>query len=193
MLVRGVQGDFTRDLGAIGPGAPRLFVLLAGTIGNLPHDELDRFLANVRRAMVADDRFLVGLDLIKDPARLEAAYNDAAGVTAEFNRNILSVLNARFATDFDPSAFEHRAFWDAENRWIEMRLRATRPMTVKMKGGVRPLDLVEGAEIRTELSCKFDRHSLGRVLSAGGFRLDGWWTDPRCDFALALLRPEFDA
>jgi L-histidine N-alpha-methyltransferase len=192
MLVRGVQGDFTRDLGAIGPGAPRLFILLAGTIGNLSPSELGPFLATVRSAMVADDRFLVGLDLVKDPARLEAAYNDAAGVTAEFNRNILSVLNSRFATDFDPSAFEHRAFWDPEHRWIEMRLRAIRPVTVTMKGEDRVLRLEAGSEIRTELSCKFSRESLGRTLDAGGFRLDGWWTDPAQDFALALLRPEVD-
>lgn len=190
MLVRGVQGDFTRDLGAIGVGPPRLLILLAGTIGNLHPDELPGFLTMVRHAMAADDRFLVGLDLIKDAARLEAAYNDSKGVTAAFNRNVLTVLNARFGTDFDPQAFEHVAFWDREHEWIEMRLRATRPMTVTMPGDPRPLELEAGAEIRTEISCKFSRSSIDRRLEGSGLIRDGWWTDPDELFALALLRPE---
>jgi L-histidine N-alpha-methyltransferase len=190
LLVRGVQGDFTRDLGVIGIGPPRLVILLAGTIGNLHPDELSGFLATVRRAMVADDRFLVGLDLIKDVGRLEAAYNDAEGVTAAFNRNVLAVLNARFGTDFEPSAFEHVAFWDREHEWIEMRLRATRPMTVTMPGDPRPLELVAGAEIRTEISCKFSRSSIDRRLEGTGLVRDEWWTDSESLFALALLRPE---
>jgi len=190
LLVRGVQGDFTRDLGAIGIGPPRLVILLAGTIGNLHRERLPSFLTMVRRAMVADDRFLVGLDLVKDVARLEAAYNDAAGVTAEFNRNVLAVLNARFGTDFEPRAFEHVAFWNAECEWIEMRLRATRRMTVTMPGDPRPLELAIGSEIRTEISCKFSRAGFERHLDGTGLALDGWWTDAGPLFALALLRPE---
>jgi len=190
MLVRGVQGDFTRDLGAIGVGPPRLVILLAGTIGNLHPDEMSGFLAMVRRAMAADDRFLVGLDLVKDVARLEAAYNDAQGVTAAFNRNVLAVLNARFGTDFEPEAFEHVAFWDGKNEWIEMRLRAMRSMTVTMPDDPRVLKLDAGAEIRTEISCKFSRSSIDRRLDGTGLICDGWWNDPDTLFALALLRPE---
>jgi L-histidine N-alpha-methyltransferase len=190
MLVRGVQGDFTRDLAAIGVGPPRLFILLAGTVGNIHPDALAGFLAMVRSAMVADDRFLVGLDLVKDRTRLEAAYNDAMGVTAEFNRNALRVLNERFGTDFEPDAFEHVAFWDDEHSWIEMRLRATRPMTIGIPGDERRLVLDRGAEIRTEISCKFTRESLLERLAGSGLILDRWWTDSNDLFALALLRPE---
>ena len=190
MLVRGVQGDFTRDLGAVGVGPPRLFILLAGTIGNLHRDELPGFLRVVRGAMVADDRFLVGLDLVKDPSRLEAAYNDSAGITAEFNRNVLRVLNERFGTDFEPDAFDHVALWDPDHEWIEMRLRANRSMTVSMAGDDRRLSLGAGDEIRTEISCKFTRDSVVDRLRGTGLELDGWWTDSDRLFALALLRPE---
>lgn len=190
MMVRGVQGDFTRDLAAIGVGPPRLFILLAGTIGNLQPNALRRFLRMVRGAMMADDRFLVGLDLVKGRARLEAAYNDSAGVTAEFNRNALRVLNERFGTDFDPDAFEHVAAWDPDREWIEMRLRATRDMTVSMCGDERRLLLSAGDEIRTEVSCKFTHDSVVERLRGTGLALDGWWTDPHRLFALALFRPE---
>lgn len=190
LMVRGVQGDFTRDLGAVGVGPPRLFILLAGTIGNFHPDQFGAFLQVLRRAMVADDRFLVGLDLVKAPDRLEAAYNDSLGVTAAFNRNVLAVLNRRFGTDFEIGAFEHVAFWDPDSEWIEMRLRCSRPMRVTMAGDDRVLDLPEGAEIRTELSCKFTRESLGTRIAGTGLALDAWWTDADELFALALLRPE---
>jgi L-histidine N-alpha-methyltransferase len=188
--VRGVQADFTRDLEVLGVGPARLYILLAGTIGNLAPEELSSFLTVVRRAMVADDRFLVGLDLVKDRSRLETAYNDAEGVTAEFNRNVLAVLNTRFGTDFPLSAFEHRAFFDPDREWIEMRLRATRDMIVTMPGDERRLELAAGAEIRTEISCKFTRASFGRRLVGTGLVLDRWWTDPERLFALALLKGE---
>ncbi len=190
MTVRGVQSDFTRDLAALDVGPPRLVILLAGTIGNLAPEDLSSFLAVVRRAMVADDRFLVGLDLVKDQDRMEAAYNDVEGVTAAFNRNVLAVLNTRFGTDFAPDAFEHRAFWHPDRQWIEMRLRARRSMVVTMPGEARRLELAAGAEIRTEISCKFSRGSFTERIVGAGLSLDGWWTDPDELFALALLRPE---
>ena len=189
MLVRGVVGDFTRDLESIGVGPPRLIVFFAGTIGNLDPNALPDFLGMVRRTMVADDRFLVGLDLVKDRARLEAAYNDSLGVTAAFNRNVLAVLNSRFGTDFAPEAFEHVAFWDRDAQWIEMRLRATRAMRVGMPGDARPLVLGEGDEIRTEISRKFTRESFAAALAAPGLELNGWWGDDDSLFALALARP----
>jgi len=189
MMVRGIQGDFTRDLAAIGVGPSRLFILLAGTIGNLHPDRLPGFLRVVRGAMVADDRFLVGLDLVKDRGVLEAAYNDADGVTAAFNRNILAVLNSRFGTDFDPDAFDHVAVWDGDRQWIEMRLMARRSMTVRRPDDDRRLELDAGDEIRTEISCKFTRSSFARHLAGTGLVLDRWWTDPGRLFALALLQP----
>jgi L-histidine N-alpha-methyltransferase len=189
ILVQGVLGDFTRDLDSIGVGQRRLFVFFGGTIGNIEPRSMPGFLQMVRRAMAADDRFLVGLDLVKDPHRLEAAYNDAAGVTARFNRNMLRVLNARFGTNFDPDSFEHRAFWDAEHEWIEMRLRSTQTQSVEMPGDERVLRLARGAEIRTEISCKYTLQSFSAILSEPGLELDRWWRDPNGDFALALVKP----
>jgi L-histidine N-alpha-methyltransferase len=190
MLVRGVVGDFTRDLQAVGVGLPRLFVFLAGTIGNLHPDVLPEFLKMVRRTMVSDDRFLVGLDLVKDRTRLEAAYNDSKGVTAEFNLNLLSVLNARFGTDFDPSSYEHVAFWDDVKQWIEMRLRVRNAQRVTMPGDPRSLDLRPGDAIRTEISCKYTRQSISDALMGTDLELERWWTDPDRLFALALVKPQ---
>ena len=143
--------------------------------------------------MGAEDRFLIGLDLVKDRARLESAYNDEHGITAAFNRNALKVINRRFGTDFEPEAFEHVAFWNPSEEWIEMRLRARRPVRVRMPNDPRPLLLETGDEIRTELSCKFTRRSLLLSLEGTGLGLEHWWSDPDHLFALALvraLRPE---
>jgi L-histidine N-alpha-methyltransferase len=188
MLVRGVVGDFHRDLDTIGVGPRRLFVFFAGTIGNIHPDGIPEFLGMVRRAMTPDDRFLVGLDLVKDPARLEAAYDDSLGVTAEFNRNMLAVLNARFGTDFEPADFEHVARWNGDRQWIEMRLRAIKPSVVSMPGEDRRLEIEAGGEIRTEISCKFTQASFEATLGGTGLELGGWWTDPEDLFALALVR-----
>jgi L-histidine N-alpha-methyltransferase len=188
MQVRGVVGDFLHDLGSIGSGRNRLFLFFAGTIGNLHPGELPAFLAEVRSALSEGDSFLVGLDLVKDPARLEAAYNDSAGVTADFNRNILRVVNRRFGADFEVDAFEHLAFWEPERQWIEMRLRASRSSAVSL--GADQLHFATGDEIRTELSCKFTRSSFEAVLGGTGLDLWRWYTDPEELFALALLRAE---
>ena len=187
--MRGVVGDFLHDLDAVGPGRDRLFIFLAGTIGNLHPDELPGFLTLLRGALGEDDTFLVGLDLVKDPAILEAAYNDAAGVTARFNRNILRVLSRRFDLDFDVDAFEHVAFYDAERRWIEMRLRALRPLVVATPDDGPPLEFATGDEIRTEISCKVTRASFVATLEGTGLELARWYTDPDELFALALVRP----
>ncbi len=192
MLVNGVLGDFTRDLDALAVGERRLLVLFAGTIGNFERGALPAFLAMVRRAMAPDDRFLVGLDLVKAPQRLVAAYDDSAGVTAAFNRNVLAVLNQRFGTDFEPDSFEHVAAWVAEGEWIEMRLRAIRDMQVRMPGDDRILVLTAGDEIRTEVSCKFTRISFSDALGGGRLALDSWWTDDDELFALALVKPMAD-
>jgi len=190
MKVRGVVGDFLHDLDtlAIGDGHDRLFLFFAGTIGNLHPAEVPRFLAAVRSALGAGDSFLVGLDLVKDRSRLEAAYNDAAGVTAEFNRNILRVLNTRFDTDFEVEAFEHVALWDEERAWIETRLRARHATSVALGSGRRIL-FEQGDEIRTEISCKYTRDSFTAALADTGLELWRWFVDPEDLFALALLRP----
>ncbi len=187
--LRGVVGDFTRDLHVLAGGRRRLVVFLAGTIGNLGPAMLTPFLEEVRASLGDGDRLLVGLDLVKDRARLEAAYNDAEGVTAAFNRNVLAVLNARFGTDFEPASFEHVARWDADREWIEMRLRASRPMHVRMPSDPRPLVLEAGAEIRTELSRKFTRDGFRGHLERAGLVLERWDTDPDELFCLALVAP----
>jgi L-histidine N-alpha-methyltransferase len=186
--VRGVVGDFLLDLEAVGSGGRRLFIFLAGTIGNLYPLQLARFLRRVRAALGPSDAFLVGLDLVKDAARLEAAYNDRAGVTAEFNRNILRVLNRRFATGFEVEAFEHVAFYDPEQAWIEMRLRANRPTAAALGDG-REILFAAGDEMRTEISRKFSRDSFAAALEGSGLGLAAWYSDPEPLFASALLRP----
>jgi L-histidine N-alpha-methyltransferase len=187
--VRGVVGDFLRDLDTVGAGAHRLFIFLAGTIGNLYPRQLAAFLRTVRAALGPGDAFLVGLDLVKPTARLEAAYNDDAGVTAQFNLNALRVLNRRFGTNFEVDAFEHVAFYDPENAWIEMRVRALRPTSAALGGG-REIRFAEGDEIRTEISRKFTRESFENELAGTGLELASWFTDPKSLFASALVRPE---
>lgn len=187
LRVRGVRGDFGGDLGAIGKGGERLVLFLAGTVGNLHPDEVPAFFARVAGILEPGDGFLLGLDLVKDRRRLEAAYNDAAGVTALFNRNILQVLNDRLEADFDPEAFEHVAFYDEAKAWIEMRLRARRACRVSIPACGLALRFARGDEIRTELSCKYTRSSLESRLPGTGLGLSRWFTDPEELFALALL------
>jgi len=189
LSVRGVVGDFQDDLEALGPGGGRLALFLAGTFGNLHPDlEVPGFLRAMARQLARGDAFLVGLDLVKDEERLRAAYNDAAGVTAEFNRNILRVVNAALDADFDPGAFDHVAFYDREHAWIEMRLRARRDQRVRVPGADLELTLRRGQEIRTELSCKYTRAGFEAALAGTGLRLESWLSDAESLFALALLR-----
>jgi L-histidine N-alpha-methyltransferase len=189
LRVRGLVGDFQSDLAVLGPGGGRLALFLAGTIGNLhPDREVPGFLHAVARQLAPGDTFLVGLDLVKDVTRLEAAYNDAAGVTAEFNRNILRVVNAALEADFDPEAYDHVAFYDRDRAWIEMRLRARRDQRVRVPGAGLTLTLRRGQEIRTELSCKYTRPTFEARVAGTGLRLESWMSDAESLFALALLR-----
>jgi L-histidine N-alpha-methyltransferase len=188
--VRGVVGDFTQGLDGIGPGGGRIAALFGGTIGNLHPRDVPPFLARVADLLEEGDGFLVGLDLVKDKRVLEAAYNDAAGVTARFNRNILQVMNDRLGADFDPSAFDHVAFYDEQNAWIEMRLRARRAQRVRIPDAGVDLRLAPGDEIRTEISCKYSRASLEAKLPGTGLRLGQWHADQASQFALALLVPD---
>ena len=188
--VRGVTGDFSGPLSALGPGGRRLVVLFGGTIGNLFPREVPPFLERLARQLEPGDAFLVGVDQVKDPARLEAAYNDAAGITAAFNRNILSHVNTALGGDFDPRQWDHVAFYDRHEQWIEMRLRATADCRVRIAGAGVDRAFRRGDEIRTEVSCKYTERSFARLLPGTGLALERWYQDPERLFALALLRRE---
>jgi L-histidine Nalpha-methyltransferase len=187
--VHGVVGDFQRDLERVPEGRRRLFAFLGGTIGNLYPEERQAFLTRLRELMGPSDRLLVGTDLVKDREVLEAAYNDGDGVTAEFNRNLLRVLNRGLGADFDPDAFEHVAFFDEDNSWIEMRLRADGEQTVRIPDAGLQVSLADGEEIRTEISTKFTREHVARHLDEASLRLDRFLTDDGALFGVALATP----
>jgi L-histidine N-alpha-methyltransferase len=184
--VHGIVGDFVAHLRLPPVDGSRLVAFLGGTIGNFTPDERASFLAGLRAQLTPGDWFLLGADLVKDPAVLVPAYDDAAGVTARFNRNVLHVLNRRLDADFDVDAFDHVALWDADHEWIEMRLRATRPMVVHLRAIDLTVTFAEGEELRTEISAKFRREGLTTELAAAGFEVRQWWTDRRDRFALTL-------
>jgi L-histidine N-alpha-methyltransferase len=186
--VHGIVGDFTRHLHHLPSGGTRLVAFLGGTIGNLLPGERAGFLAALRTALEPGDWLLLGTDLVKDPGVLVAAYDDASGVTAEFNRNVLRVLNRELGADFDPGAFAHVALWDAQHEWIEMRLRAERAMRVRLPALDLTVDFAAGEEVRTEISAKFRRAGVDRELTAAGFAPRRWWTDPAGRFAQSLAQ-----
>jgi L-histidine Nalpha-methyltransferase len=190
LQVHGVIGDFERHLKRVPEpdGVPRLVALLGGTIGNFPPGTRRRLLREIARLLGPEDRVLIGTDLVKDPAVIEAAYDDSQGVTAEFNRNVLYVINRELGADFEPEAYEHIAFFDRRHEWIEMRLRATRPATVLISELGLRVEFAPGEEIRTEISAKFTRQRVEADLAAAGLELDGWYTDPDELFALSLAR-----
>jgi L-histidine N-alpha-methyltransferase len=189
--VHGVVGDFERHLGEVPPpdDGGRLVALLGGTIGNFPPGSRRRLLRDIRGLLDSGDSFLLGTDLVKDPAIIEAAYNDAAGVTAEFNRNVLHVINRELGGDFDPDAFEHVAFFDRRREWVEMRLRARRACTAFVADLNLQVEFAAGEELRTEISAKFTPQRLERDFAAAGLGLEQLWTDPDGLFALSLAQP----
>jgi L-histidine N-alpha-methyltransferase len=186
LSVHAVVGDFEHHLRALPREGRRMVAFLGGTIGNLPPEPRARFLADVARGLGAGETFLLGTDLVKSHERLHAAYNDSAGVTADFNLNVLQVLNRELGADFDPAAFRHRAWFDPVNAWIEMLLVSSRDQRVRVPGLGLTLSFAEGEALRTELSCKFRREQVEEELSAAGLRLKAWWTDEAGDFALSL-------
>jgi L-histidine Nalpha-methyltransferase len=190
--VRAVVSDFEEHLGFPAEDdapAPRLVAFLGSTIGNLLPDQRVGFLARVRAGMRAGDSFLLGTDVIKDPAALVAAYDDESGVTAEFNKNVLAVLNAELGADFDRDAFEHVAVWDADAEWIEMRLRSLVGQTVRLPAIGLTVSFAAGEEMRTEVSAKFRRSGVQAELADAGFRMTSWWTDTAAQFGLSLSVP----
>jgi L-histidine Nalpha-methyltransferase len=184
--VHGIVGDFERHLDRLPPGEGRLVAFLGGTIGNLHPDERGRFFGRIRDLLGPEGRLLLGADLVKDAATLEAAYDDSEGVTAEFNRNVLRAINRELGADFDPEAFEHVAVYDAQAAWIEMRLRARRDQVVRIPGAGLELRIGAGEEIRTEISAKFTPDGLARELAGAGLALEAFFTDPADRFSLAL-------
>jgi len=190
--VRAVVSDFEEHLGLPARGdapAPRLVAFLGSTIGNLLPDERARFLSRIRSSLAPGDSFLLGTDLVKDPAVLVAAYDDSSGVTAAFDKNVLAVLNAELGADFDLDAFEHVAVWDPAAEWIEMRLRALDSQTVHVPGIGIAVDFDAGEEMRTEVSAKFRRSGVTAELAAAGLEMRSWWTDPAGQFGLSLSTP----
>ncbi len=184
--VHAVVGDFERHLPLLPTGGRRMVAFLGGTIGNMNPMQRKEFLADLRNGLAPGDSLLLGTDLVKDPARLVPAYDDAAGVTAEFNRNVLFVINHRLGADFVPGRFAHVAVWNDTEEWIEMRLRSLVDQTVTIADLGLRVDFVAGEEIRTEISAKFRLAKVARELDVGGFELDSWWTDGAGEFALSL-------
>jgi L-histidine N-alpha-methyltransferase len=189
--IHGVVGDFEHHLDRIPhTGHRRLIAFLGGTIGNLDRRQRAQMLRTLAASLAPRDRLLIGTDLVKDRTRLEAAYNDAAGVTAEFNRNVLRVVNENLEADLRPDRFEHVAFYDEDGGWIEMRLRALEGHSARIEALDMEVQFEPGEEIRTEISCKFTRHALAREYSDAGLRMVGWHTDPEELFALSLAAPD---
>jgi len=186
--VEAVCADFERHLDVLPTGGRRLVAMLGGTIGNLRPDQRKDFFAQVSTGMQPGDCLLLGTDLVKDTGRLVAAYDDRAGVTAEFNRNVLRVLNHQLAADFDPQAFDHLALFDHENEWIEMHLVAREAMVCTVAAVDLEVRFGAGERLRTEISAKFRRERVEGELADAGLRLTHWWTDPAGDYALSLAR-----
>jgi L-histidine N-alpha-methyltransferase len=186
--VHAVVGDFRAHLGHLAGNQHQLWAFLGSTIGNFTPPARRALLASFGQAMGPQDLLLLGTDLVKDPARLVAAYDDSEQVTAAFNLNVLSVLDHALNADFDPARFEHVAIWNATDKWIEMRLRSRAGQIVLIRGLDTKIDFDEGEEILTEISAKFDPDQLPAELGAGGLVVDRSWTDRAGDFMLTLAR-----
>ncbi len=184
--VVGVVGDFDHHLDRLPEEGRRLVAFLGSTIGNLRPAERKRFLADVASQMAPGDALLLGTDLVKDRARLEAAYDDRAGVTAAFNRNVLTVLNRELDAGFDPELFDHVARFDEDEEWVELGLRAREAHAVEIPDPGLTVELEDGELVRTEISAKFRREGVEAELAGAGLHLTDWWTDAGGDFALSL-------
>ncbi len=184
----GIVGDFHQHLGQIPAAGRTLVAFLGGTIGNLRPAERGRFFDDLASAMDDDDLLLIGIDLLKDPATIVAAYDDSAGVTAAFNRNSLVVLDRELGADFDPADFDHVARWNGDEGWIEMRLRARRPVHATIASLDLVIDLREGEDLLTEISAKFTPESFAAELGEHGFEAEQTWISEGDEFALVVAR-----
>ena len=184
--IAAVCGDFEEHLSEIPDGGRRLFVFLGSTIGNLTVDPRAEFLAALASVMRPGDSLLLGTDLVKDTGRLVAAYDDAAGVTAQFNRNVLAVINRELDADFDVDAYRHVARWNADDERMEMWLRAESAQRVRIAALDLTVEFAAGEEILTEVSCKFRADAVADELARAGLRPTRWWTDNAGDFGLSL-------
>ncbi len=190
LAVRGLVCDFEHDLERIPDGEDgRLIAFLGGTIGNLYPDARRDFLSRLAALMGPGDRLLLGTDLVKETDRLEAAYDDSAGVTAEFNKNVLRVLNRELGADFDLDAFEHVARYDVGEARMDIRLRSLAAQTIRLEDLEMDVEFAAGEELRTEISAKFTRARLEEVYEEAGLEMSGWFTDAASDYALSLARP----
>jgi len=186
LYVRGVVADIEHQLAQLPTHDTRMIALLGSTLGNFCGEDRTRLLAGLADVVQPGESLLLGVDLVKDPTRLVAAYDDPAGVTAEFNRNVLYVLNRELGADFDPAAFEHVAHWDADHDWIEMRLRATAEMRVRLPALDLEIGFDRGEHLRTEISAKFRRPPLEAELVRAGLEPLQWWSDEHYDYGLVL-------
>jgi len=184
--IEAVCGDFEEHLGKLPRVGRRLVVFLGSTIGNLTPGPRAEFLATLADTLDPGDSLLLGTDLVKDASRLVRAYDDAAGVTARFNRNVLAVVNRELDADFDLDGFEHVARWNADEERIEMWLRAVAAQRVRIAALDLAVDFAAGEEMLTEVSCKFRSDGVAAELAGAGLRRTHWWTDPAGDFGLSL-------
>jgi L-histidine N-alpha-methyltransferase len=189
LSVHALVADFQRGLALPETAHPRLVAFLGGTIGNLLPAERAAFLTSVRGLLGPGDALLLGTDLVKDPATLVAAYDDAQGVTAAFNKNVLAVIDRELGADFDPADFDHVAVWDPAAEWIEMRLRARTEVAVKIPALDLAVRFEAGEELRTEVSAKFRPEGVRAELAAAGLELRHWWTDAAGRFGVSLSFP----
>ncbi|NKY55702.1 L-histidine N(alpha)-methyltransferase [Nocardia flavorosea] len=186
LAVHGVVSDFTDTLATLPRGGRRMIAFLGGTLGNMVPTERAEFLGGIHDVLEPGEQLLLGTGSVVDPSILIPAYDDAAGITAEFNRNVLRVLNTRLGADFAPEAFDHIAHWDTDNEWIEMRLAATADMEVTVADLGLTVRFARGEQLRTEISAKFRPTGLDAELRAAGFVSEHTWTDPDNRFALTL-------
>jgi L-histidine N-alpha-methyltransferase len=188
--VQAIVGDFERDLGALPTNGRLLMAFLGSTIGNLSPEQRKRFFEAVATALGREDALLVGIDLVKDAARIEAAYNDSRGVTEAFVRNALTAVNTELAATFDQHRFVYQARWDPGHEWMDIGLRAREAHTVSIEGLELEVSFQEGEPLRVEVSSKFRREQFEREATQARLRVESWWTDRAADFAVALVIPQ---
>jgi L-histidine N-alpha-methyltransferase len=186
LRVHGVVGDFDRHLERIPGGGRRLVVLLGGTIGNYQPVPRKEFLRRIVEGMRPGDRFLLGTDLVKEQSRLELAYDDPAGITAEFNKNILQVVNRELDADFDLDRFDHVATWDDHEEWMDLGLRSRVDHDVRVEALDLDVHFAAGEYMRTEVSAKFRLEKFTSELASVGLHVEHWFTDRAADFAVSL-------